>query len=98
MAVFCKGHVPEWFLGPHIALHQLHVLEVQVVGRGILEAVPDEGVNMLNDLRRRGVVNPKAFGHERAANQLARKMLLDAGLGQRCLQDRAHDVLHVFSC
>ena len=85
MSVFCKGRVPEWFLGPHTALHQLHILDVQVMGRGILEAVADEGVDVLNDLRGRGVVDPKPFGHECAVHQLARKVLLDAGLGQRCL-------------
>ena len=81
MAIFCKGHVPEWFLGPHIALHQFHVLDVQIMGRGILEAVADEGVNVLNDLRGRRVVDPKTFRHERAIHQLAGKVFLDAGLG-----------------
>ena len=85
MSAFRKGHFPEWFLGPHIALHQLHVLDMQVMGRGILEAVPDDGMDMLNDLGRRRVVDSKPFGHECALHQLAGKVFLDAGFGQRCL-------------
>ena len=50
---------------------------------------------MLNDLRGRGVVDPKAFRHEGAIHQLTEKMLLYARLGQGHLQDWAHDVLHV---
>jgi len=35
-AVFSKGHVPEKSLGAYIALHQLHVLDMQVIGGGSL--------------------------------------------------------------
>jgi len=61
-----------------------------------LEAVPNEGVDVFNDLRNRGVMHSETFRHEGAVHQFAAKVFLDACLGQDCLQDWAHDVLHVF--
>jgi len=65
------------------------------VVRTVSKTRPDEGVDVLDNLTGRRVAEPKLLRHESAVHQLARKMCLCAGLGQSCLQDWAHDVLHV---
>jgi len=68
----------------------------QHIGGGVLKAVPNGGVDVLNDLGCRGIIDTKSFRHKGAAHPFARKLFLGACLGQGCLQDRAHDILHVF--
>jgi len=85
VAMQLVGKVLEGLFRPDIALNQLHVLKVQVMGGRVTMAVENNGLQMFDQLGVGGVVEAEALEAQGTEAQLARESFLDGSFGQSSL-------------